>query len=376
MDKKKSKKKGRRGLLASRFYRVYFAVVVVALVLIAIGLVWLRGVVADYEIAQPVHAAEEVAKLFEDGDYARLYDLDTAAAEISGGDRALYVESLSSLAAGGSVSWREAYSDDPDVRKYSVTLNGDKLATFTLVPSGQTTGHGNTLWKLGEVTTHVAIAGTEAAGDLTAAPYRVSAPAGYAVTVDGRTLTEADAVSTGAPILPEDFVPSTVAAPTMTEYAFFSDSESPSVSATDPAGATAEVVPDGENRWSCPLKADAAFAEQYGSAIIALAEKVAQYTVKDLSRSAVMKYVASDSPAESILKKFSNDWAPPHKTATVTDAKVSDFYVLSDDCFTCHVEFTFTLRTRRGNDYVYPTSYTFCVVKRKGAGKLYNITFN
>ena len=148
------------------------------------------------------------------------------------------------------------------------------------------------------------------------------------------------------------------------------------LSAKDASGKDAEVQPDGDNRWVCPLKEDTEFAKTYSDAIIALAERVAKYTVKDLSRNGIMKDVASESPAESILKKFSNDWAPPHKTATVTDAKVTDFYVLSDECFTCHVEFTFTLRTRRGNDYVYPTSYTFCVVKRKGAGKLYNITFN
>ena len=375
MDKKK-RKKSQRGLLASRFYRVYFAVVAVALVAIAVGLIWLRGVVSDYEIAQPVHAAEEVAKLFEEADYDRLYDLDTSAQDLSNGDKALYVESLTNLTSGRRIDWREAYSSDADVRKYSVNLDGDKLATFTLVPSGRTTGHGNTLWKLGEVTTHVALEGTEAAGDLTAAPYRVSAPDTYTVTVNGRALTEKDALSTGEAIFPEGFLPSGVNAPTMTEYAFFSDSESPTVTAVDAAGAEAEVRPDGDNRWTCPLKQDTAFAEQFGGAIISLAQRVAEYTVKDLSRNAVMKSVASDSPAETILKKFSNDWAPPHKTATVTDAKVSDFYVLSDDCFTCHVEFTFTLRTRRGNDYVYPTAYTFCIVKKKGTGKLYNLTFN
>ena len=376
MEKKRKKKKGRAGLLASRFYRVYFAVVGVTLVLIAMGLIWLRGVVKDYEIAQPVHAAEEVARLFEESDYDRLYDLDTSAQEIADGDKALYVDSLTELAQGGSIAWREAYSDDKNERKYTVTLNGDKLATFTLVPSGQTTGHGNTLWKLGEVITHVALEGTEAAGDLTAAPYRVKAPDSYVVTVNGKTLTEANALSTGEAIFPEGFLPSGVNAPTMTEYAFFSDSETQQISVTDASGAAAEVQPDGDNRWICPLKQDTAFAEQFGGPIMALAENIAKYTVKDLSRSAVMKGVASDSPAEDILKKFSNDWAPPHKTATVTDAKVADFYVLSDDCFTCHVEFTFTLRTRRGNDYVYPTAYTFCVIKQKGSGKLYNLTFN
>ena len=376
MDRKKRGKK--KGLLSSRFYRIYFAVVAVAVAAIAVGLVWLRGAVADYEIAQPVHAAEEVAALFEEGDWDRIHDLDTSARDISGGDKALYVQRLTELTDDGDIAWSPAFSSNPDEMKYTVTLDDDKLATFTLVPSGQTTGHGNRLWKLGAITTHVAVEGTEAAaaGDLTVAPYRVKAPTGYTVSVNGRELTDADAMTTGEAIFPAEFLPAGIAAPTMTEYAFFSDEGEPALTAKDASGKDAEVQPDGDNRWICPLKADADFAREYSDAIIALAERVAKYTVKDLSRNGIMKDVADGSPAETILKKFSNDWAPPHKTAAVTDAKVTDFYVLGDDCFTCHVEFTFTLRTRRGNDYVYPTSYTFCVVRRKGAGKLYNITFN
>ena len=56
-------------LFDSWFYRIYFGVVAVALIAIFIGLHWLTGVVADYEIAQPSHVAEDVAKLFEDGNY-------------------------------------------------------------------------------------------------------------------------------------------------------------------------------------------------------------------------------------------------------------------------------------------------------------------
>lgn len=379
MDKKKKNKKKnkkKKGLLSSRFYRIYFIVVAVALVAIVIGLVWLNGAVADYEVAQPVHAAEEVAALFEEGDWDRIYDLDTSAKDISDGDRALYVERLTELTDDGDIAWSPAFSSNPDEVKYTVTLEDDKLATFTLVPSGQTTAHGNRLWKLGSITTHVAVEGTEAAGDLSVAPYRVKAPEGYTVTVNGRDLTAEDAITTGEAIFQSDFLPEGVTAPTMTEYAFFSDEGAPVLTAKDASGKEVAVEPDGDSRWVCNLKEDEDFKNQFSSAIIALAERVAKYTVKDLSRNGIMKDVASESPAESILKKFSNDWAPPHKTATVSDAKVTDFHVLSDDCFTCHVEFTFTLRTRRGNDYVYPTSYTFCVVKRKGVGKLYNINFN
>ena len=374
MDKNKQRKK--KGLLSSRFYRIYFVVVAVVLVAIVIFLIWLNGAVADYEVAQPVHAAEEVAALFEEGDWDRIYDLDTSAKDISGGDKALYVQQLTEVTDDGDIAWGPAFSSNPDEMKYTVTLDDDKLATFTLVPSGQTTAHGNRLWKLGSITTHVAVEGTEAAGDLTVAPYRVKAPEGYTVIVNGRELTAADALSTGEAIFQADFLPEGVTAPTMTEYAFFSEEGEPVLSAKDASGKEAAVEPDGDNRWICNLKEDEDFKSQFSDAIIALAERVAKYTVKDLSRNGVMKDVAGESPAETILKKFSNDWAPPHKTATVSDAKVTDFHVLSDDCFTCHVEFTFTLRTRRGNDYVYPTSYTFCVVKRKGVGKLYNINFN
>ena len=55
MDRKKQSKK--QGLLSSRFYRIYFAVVAVAVVAIAIGLMWLRGAVADYEIASITETA-------------------------------------------------------------------------------------------------------------------------------------------------------------------------------------------------------------------------------------------------------------------------------------------------------------------------------
>lgn len=377
----KSTRRKKKSILKSRFYRVYFTVVAVALVCIVGWLIWLNGVVRDYEVAQPIHAAEEVAALFEEGDYDRLYALDTSAPEIAD-DAAQYVDTLEEVTGDGEITWREAFSTDPNEHKYVVLLDGEKLATFTLVPSGTTTGHGNALWQLGSVTTNITTRQDAAqpvakpAPELAEAPYRVSAPGGYAVSVDGRALTEADALGAGTSVLPEDFLPSGLAAPAMIEYAFYSDSESPAVTATDAAGNAVTVRSDGENRWTVPLAENEALKAQFSDAIIKLAERVAKYTVKDLSRSAILGNVASDSPAETIIKKFSNEWAPPHKTATVTDAKVSDFYVWSDDCFTCHVEFTFTLRTRRGNDYVYPTSYTFCVVKKKGKGKLYNIQFN
>ena len=99
----KSKKK--KSILKSRFYQVYFIVVAVMLIAIFFGTIWLKGLLADYESAQPVYVAEEVAQMFEAGDYDALYAVDTSAQQISGGDRAFYTRSMAEIAAGKVVEW-------------------------------------------------------------------------------------------------------------------------------------------------------------------------------------------------------------------------------------------------------------------------------
>lgn len=371
----KKKKTWYTGLLASRFYRIYFIAVSVALIAIAIGLIWLHSVVRDYEVAQPVHAARVVAELFEKGDYAGLFAFDTSARDIYEGNEAFYVESLNQLTAGRSIAWRESFSTDPNEKKYTVTLDGDKFASFTLVPSGETTAHGNSLWQLASVTTNVALQGTEEAGDAAAAPYRVTVPADCAVTVNGEALTEKDIVTPAHSFYPEGFLPKSVDGPMMIEYGFFSDEGEPQVAVTDGSGASLAVNrSDDGMSYSCDPPEDAAAREKFTEPILKLAERIAKYTVDDLSRDRIG--IASNSPAETILKKFSNSWAPSHKSTSFLNPQVTEFRVLSDDCLVCHVSFDFVLTSRRENDYTYPTSYTLCVIKRHGKGALYNIIFH
>ena len=60
----RSSRKKKKSIFRSTFYRVYFALVALALVGIAVGTVWLRGMLAEYESAQPIYVAEDVARLF------------------------------------------------------------------------------------------------------------------------------------------------------------------------------------------------------------------------------------------------------------------------------------------------------------------------
>ncbi len=365
-----------RKLWGSWFYRVYFPLVALALIAMIIGWRWLDGFAADYESAQPVHVADQVAALFAQGDYDRLYELDAAAQELSGGDRAFYVDSLSQLAAGKSVDCMQAFSSNKDVLNYTVTLDGQKFASFTLVPSGQTTAHNNTLWRLGTVTTHVALESQVTPADPNMAPYRVRALPEYAVTVDGRPLSAEDVTQTGIALLPEDFLPEGVTAPTLTEYGFYSENDVPQIAVAAPDGTALTPVEETPGIWVCGPREDEAMKAQFTEGIVKTAQRIAKYTTQDVSRNAALDNVLSGSPAEETIKKFNNGWAPSHKEERFEDMEVSDFWVLSEDCLVCHVKFTYILTSRRQNNYPYPTDYTFCVLRRNGEGRLYNLLFH
>ncbi len=375
-------RKKRKSIWNSTFYRVYFSLVALALVAIAVGTVWLRGVLRDYESAQPKYVAEDVGKLFENADYEAIYNVDTSAAQFEG-DEALYLDNLRELAAGRRVEWTPAFSANKDERKYNVNLDGERFATFTLVPSGQTTEKGNTLWKLGYVTTLVQLKQATPTPEPEATPEpapavkytcRITAPAGYSVTVDGEALSADNATTTEKALFEADFLPPGVKNPTLVEYLYDAASETPKVEASDETGApvAVEAVEGKELTWSCPMKSDEAYSEQYGSAAIALAKQVAKFMNKDAKKKAIERVCARNSPAESIFDNLNNTYATPHTGISFKDEAVSEFYVMADDCFTCRVSFDTVLRTEKGNA-VYPTAYTFCVIKEGDAGKLWNI---
>lgn len=376
-------RKKRKSIWNSTFYRVYFALVALALVAIVVGTLWLRGVLRDYESAQPKYVAQDVGKLFENADYEAIYNVDTSAAQFAGGDETLYLDNLKQLTAGKNVEWTPAFSANKDERKYNVNVDGERFATFTLVPSGQTTARGNTLWKLGSVTTLVQLQQATPTPEPEATPEpepavrytcHITVPEGCSVTVDGEALTADNATTEEKALFEADFLPPGVKNPVLVEYLYDAASEAPQVAVSDETGApmAVEAVEGKELTWNCPMKSDEAYSAQYGSAAIALAKQVAKFMNKDARKKAIERICAKGSPAETIFDNLSNTYATPHSGISFKDEAVSEFYVVADDCFTCHVSFDTVLRTEKG-DAIYPTAYTFCVIKEGDAGRLWNI---
>lgn len=373
-------KKKKKHLLDYRFYRVYFTVLGAALVLILGFTVWLMGYLREVESAQPGYVAQDVARLFVEKDFDSLYDLDSAARSISDGDRDFYVENLSEIAQGKTVQWSEGFSEVEDQRKYNVTLDGERFASFVLVPSGQTTRRGQRLWTLGYVTTNVAVqeaAPTPTVPVVTPTPapvsrLRVTAPQGYIVSVDGEELTAENAARSESPLFEEGFLPASVAMPVMVTYDYGSMSENPQVAVTDLFGSPVQVTMTADNVYSCTLPQSAALQQSYGEAVMSLAKKIAKYTSKDGSKNAILSYCAKDSPARTVFNNLSNQYATPHSEVAFQNEAVGEFYEMSADCFTCRVTFDYLMKTRDGVK-TDPTAYTFCITGTGSDIKLYNL---
>jgi len=361
------KKKKRKGISHSIFYRIYFVLLILSLAAIGVGAKLLWDIIAEYEATRPVYVAREAAKLFEQGDYESIYPLDTATSVLLETDTAQdYANFMRAYTQGKAVTWQESFSKNSDEKLYRVLLDGGKFATFTLHTTGVQSKHGNDTWMLSSVTTNA----------LKVTDYVITAPSDSVVTVNGRTLTEADAIETDIKTASDGMLPDGVKSPTMTKYKFSLCLSEPSISVTDHNGNPQTVEGDAENGFSCALPSDETLRELYEENIIKVAKKLANYTSEDLSRETMLTYTKYGSPAYKNIRNFYNGWCPPHIGNQFNNLQTSNYYAYSDTCFSVDVSFQYVITYRKNPDNVYETKYTLYFTKGKKGYELYNFSMN
>ena len=381
------KRRRRKSIWKSTFYRVYFALVALCVIGIIIGARYLNNVLADYESAQPVYAAQTAAQLFERADYETIYDYDTSASSIAEGDKEFYVESMREIAEGKDVTWSASYASSEDEKIYNVMLGNEKFAEISLVPSGRVTSHGNRYWTLNSITTYVTLgeqgnAGEGAAGEQAGEPaeeapagvaYHITAPTDSTVVVNGVQLTQADAVST-APAVADGMLPASIPVPTLTEYVYYSENGAPQFIVTDQYGNLQEPTQSGENAWSCSLPETPGVKEMFENAAVNVAQQLARLSAKTISKDAMLKYCAKESPARAAINSFDNSTGKNKKPESFENIVASNFYKYNDDSFSCHVSFDYISKFTSTVIKTYPTSYTLYFIREGDTGKLYSFT--
>lgn len=375
-------KKAARRFFRSTFFKVYIAVVVLFIVAVFIGGGWLRGQLAEYEETLPVYVAEDFFKTFENRDFNALYAMDTNNQDIGGGDKAFYVETLTELSQGGSFTMKERYTTQADTKIYRVLLDGQPFAEFMLAPGEKKTASGFRYWEPVSVTSYVSAekydeqAQAEAVQNVVeVVNVTVAAPENYKVSVNGRELGAADAVETYSAYTAKDFLPKGVPETMMRRYSCELDTHEVDVRVTDAAGAEVALTQENEYSWYCLPPFDESLST-HEEAVKEIASALSMYTTHALKEAKMKGYCIGGSPAYNIIKEFNQRITLAHQSADFTDWQITNYRRHGDNCFTCHVHFTYTCHFAKAEDKVYDIAYTMCFGVKDNRVLLYNVDFN
>lgn len=115
-----------------RFWGTIFVMVLCALILLICIMTPLNSWLEQYETSRPEHVRDEIyAHLFEDPDWALLYDLAGVECTIFEGKEA-FVDYMDQMVAGKPLLCRETSAGLSGDRKYILTCDGQKIATFSI----------------------------------------------------------------------------------------------------------------------------------------------------------------------------------------------------------------------------------------------------
>ena len=326
----------RRGI--PRFYLIYLGCVAASLAAIFIACAVVRGLLAEYEGAQPKYVAAEVFETyFSPIDYDRLlsearYDAGFASPEA-------VQEYLSSEVGQEELSWSIGSSSDPAELKYIVKAGRKQIGGISLTAGGEKTAHGFRTYHF----SHIELSLDPAA--IPGGVVTISAPAACTVTVDGTALTAEQQTDTYLDTKALKYYPSGVSGIEYTVYALPELEELPrEVSVTNAYGGQSEVTfdPSASAYFAGPAYSEALAAE-YGPFVTKAVEGYAAYMqrVPGTSFNAIRQYFDPDSSLYRAISAAGRDlWMVLTPTGNrFQNVEVGEFYAYGEDIISCHISF-------------------------------------
>ena len=344
------KQKSKKGTII--FYSVYAALILVFVIAIAAVITPLKNWLISYEASQPDTMRQQVYdEYFATPNWDKLYDLaaieDTA---FEGKDAFVtYMNAKVAAATDSTLVCEETSAGLSGNHKYLLKLDGEKVATFILEPTGESRD-AVTGWELGDIEFFFA---REQSVTIEKLP-------GQTVTVNGVALDDSYTIRTVSTKV-EDYLPEGV-------HGFRSEQQTvtgllvaPNVTLTDENGQTVELIADPETGI---LKAkDQSNAQEipeaHKNAAIEAAKNYSLFAIRKIS-----SYTLSQSfdPNSELYKGAVNSLAFLKAIESYSfrdDLTVEDYYYYGDDFFSARVSLTLDIRTVSGFDTHYDSNMTY-----------------
>lgn len=329
----------------SVFWKIYLVIVALFLAILAIlvimGVNWMRG----YEAAQPKHLAKETfEKVFSDFDASSYVDMcHSDESEFETKDN--IVAYLKNSVEGKELDYMRVSSADKSVFKYIVKAGDEKIASFTLTEKKD----GKSKFKEYEAGGYEVFTGSKTA-------VTVTAPKGYSVYINGVKAGDSCIIEKDIETDSCKHVPDGVSGIYLEKYKITGLINTPTVTATDAAGNSAEVKSGENGAYTVVLNSNETLKSEYNDHILKAIKKYAVYmqydsTVAVMGFGQIKGYFDPSSELYEDIRTVENNFVIEYSSYEFADEETSEYVRYDDNTFSCRVSFTHILHRTGNPDY-------------------------
>ncbi len=330
------------------FYPVYWLLVMIAAVLIALLMQDIWMIMEDYEASMPKYVAQDAEKIFTSRDFATIYQYDDLSL-CQQESKEAYIQYMQRLTAGYEITCQEKFSANADEKVYQVKYGDHKFAVYTLGKSGEKSKHGNDLWMLKSITTSV-IAPQE---------YQIMVPETSTVYADGVRLGSEDIVERDLD-LNEEYLPEGYEPTLWQVYSVERCFAMPKFEVSDGDGRAQKIIPGEQGRMTVTVNYDDdKIRSKVEERIFYIAETFAMFTSDDVAGRQARKCTVEGSKALEYIRSFDGGWFTNHRDVEFENMRSERYVQYDDGSFSCDIYFDYIVEYRNGTKQTYPTAYTF-----------------
>ena len=324
------------------FYAVYFTLIVIFFITLAIALHIVRIYLADYESTQPQHEAQRVFDTYyATGDYSALIEASfISVSPLETKDSALNY--LRQVTKDKSITYTRITTGlDSDI-KYIVKADDLKFSSFTLTESNKKSEKGFTMYIPSSF--EVYIAGTESV--------KVTAPLSYTVYINGVPLDETYLTGSKKEDISCQHMPVGVDGIIFAEYradSLYFKPEDVKILSAD--GRECPLNQDENGNYSTGILYDNNLQAEYSEYVISAAQALAAYMQNDGKFSAISGYLDPESELYTNIRTSETYFVISHSSYSFEDVRSSEFCRYDDNTFSCRISFTHILKRSGSKDY-------------------------
>ncbi len=330
------------------FYPVYFYLVMISAVLIALLMqdVWM--IMEDYEASMPKYVAQDAEKIFTSRDFETIYEYDDLSL-CQQESKEAYVRYMQDITAGYEITCEEKFSANADEKVYQVKYGNHKLATYTLGKSGQTSKYGNDLWMLKSINTSVIVP----------QEYQILVPETSTVYADGVRLGSENIVERDLE-LSQEYLPEGYEPTLWQVYSVERCFSMPKFEVNDSKGRGQKVIPGEQNQMTVTVNYDdEQMREQVEERVFYVAQTFAMFTSDDCPTRQARKCTVENSKARKYINSFDGGWFTNHRNFHFENMSSERYVQYEDGTFSCDIYFDYIIEYKNGVTQTYPTAYTF-----------------